>query len=102
MPPSDNSSRVKEYIDWAVRGAVGGLCAGSLAVIGWGFQVETRIHDLEQETDQDHSTLIALEAKETGYTELDKEIAVMQSKLDTQKEQIDHITKLLEAEASRK
>lgn len=95
MTPVGDGSRVKEYVDWAVRGAVGGLCTGALAVVVWGFDVQTRLHDLEVKASEASSNVAVLQGKEDGYQQLRTDIAVIKSQLDTQDKKYDRIEALL-------
>ena len=86
------------FIDWAVKGILGGLCAAVLAIASWAYNVEGRLtrHDTFD------PRVAKLESKEDGYTTLALNLAVVQANLNAQGKQLDHITKLLEAEAGRR
>lgn len=93
--PSDasNSDRAKEYVDWAVKGIVGALCTGLLATALWSFNTEARVAN----TEKFEGRIASLEAKEDSYRKLALDIAVVQTKLDSQDRQLERIAKLLES-----
>lgn len=103
MPPvvEPVTSRMKEYVDWAVRGAVGGLCTGALALVVWGVDVQTRLHDAELSNVDLISRVAKLETKQDGYQDLRTDIAVLKTQLDAQDKKFDRIEALLMSERGR-
>jgi hypothetical protein len=87
--------RIKEYVDWAVRGTTAGLFAATLATARWAINTEQRVHDLEAEVATANSKIAVLEAKDDGYQQLRTDIAVIKSQLDGQDKKYDHIESLL-------
>lgn len=85
------------WIDWALKGTVGGLCAGLAAVATWGFDTEARMDNVERFDVR----ITKLEAREDGYQALQVDLAVMKTQLASQDKALDHITKLLEATSTR-
>ena len=86
------------FIDWAVKGILGGLCVAVMAIATWAYNVEGRLVKHEQF----EARITKIEGREDGYVKLAQDIAVLQTKLDAQDKQLDHITKLLEADAGRR
>ena len=88
---------ITNFVDWALKGILGGLCVAVMSIATWSYNVEGR---LVQHAEFE-SRISKLEARDDGYSKLAQDIAVLQTKLDAQDKQLDHITKLLEAEAGR-
>ncbi len=96
MPPTaDNAEphvRIsRDYVDWAVKGIIGGLCVGLGAVALWGFNTEARVAT----TEKFEIRISALEGKEDGYQKLRTDIEVVKTKLENQDEQLDRIEQLI-------
>ena len=99
----DNSSNAPEatvrisrdYVDWAVKGTLGGLCTGMFAIALWGFNTEYRVGNGEEFTSRIEERVATLEGKNAGMYKLAEDIAVLKAKLDSQDKQLDRIEKLL-------
>lgn len=83
--------RMKDYIDWAVRGLVVALLTATMATARWAINTEQRLHDLEQL----NARIVVLESKEDSYQQLRTDIAVIRTQLDNQDKKYDHIEELL-------
>lgn len=81
----------RDYVDWAVKGIIGGLCVGLGAVALWGFNTEARVAS----TEKFESRIVVLEGKEDGYQKLRTDIEVVKTKLENQDEQLDRIEQLI-------
>lgn len=92
--PAD-SGRLKEYIDWAVRGIVVGLLTATMATARWAVNTEQRIHDLEAINTALASEVTALKVKDDGYQQIRTDIAVIKTQLDLQGKQQERIEVLL-------
>lgn len=91
-----DNARVKEYIDWAVRGLVAGLLASSIATAKWAINNEQRVHDLEAWKGSAMERLATLEAKDDSYQHIRTDIAVLKTKIDQQTEQQKRIEDLIQ------
>lgn len=99
--PLNNDPRVKEYVDWAVRGVVAALLATIVAMAQWAFNTEQRVHDLEATLGAAQGRISVLEAKEDGYQQLQTDIAVIHAQLDGQDIRYANIERLLTHLAGR-
>ena len=88
-------SRFSSTLEWAFRGLVAALCAGALAVIGWGNDVNVRLHDLETQHVAMFAEIAALRAKEDGNEKTRSDIAVIRSQLDDQDRKLTRMESLL-------
>lgn len=86
--------RTREYVDWAVRGLIGALCTGLIAIALWSFNTEARVAN----TEKFEARIATLEAKNDGMYKLAEDIAVLKTKLDAQDKSLDRIEKLLAAQ----
>lgn len=94
MPPDAVvTDKAREYLDWAAKGVIGALCTGLIATALWSFNTEARVAN----TEKFEVRIASLEAKEDGYRKLALDIAVVQTKLDSQDRQLERIAKLLES-----
>ena len=92
--PSD-SDRFKDYIDWAVRGAVGALCTGSVALVYWGVDIQTRVHDLEGTALDNKADVSTLIEKQDSYQQVRVDLAVIQSQSMDNAKKLERIENLL-------
>ena len=88
-----SSSRFNDYVDWAVRGLVAGLCAGGLSGLSWAITVDTRIHDLQAIGAANAKNIQSLEEQEATAINVRVDLAVLQT------QQADHSKKLDRIEA---
>ena len=88
-------SRLASTLEWAFRGVVAALCGGALGVATWGYDVSTRLHDLEGQHVAMTAKIAALEAKDDGYQQLRTDIAVIKSQLDEQSQKWGRMESLL-------
>lgn len=89
--------RMKDYLDWAVRGLVVALLTAMMATARWAINTEQRLHDLEQL----NARIVVLESKEDSYQQLRTDIAVIRTQLDNQDKKYDHIEELLSSLSRR-
>ena len=95
MADPTTNNRLKEYVDWAVRGAVVALLTAAMATARWSINTEQRIHDLEAAASSLSSRVATLEAKDDGYQQIRLDIAVIKTQLDQQGKQQERIESLL-------
>lgn len=91
MPPAPFDARLKDYLDWAVKGAVTALSSGAFAAVFWGLDAEVRLdaHDAYA------SRLSSLEARDEAYDEVRIELAVLKSQQADNTKKLDRIEGLL-------
>lgn len=92
--PSD-SDRFKDYIDWAVRGAVGGLCTGAIALVYWGVDIQTRLHDVEVNDQHSSADISTLVEKQDSYQQVRVDLAVIQAQSMDNAKKLERIETLL-------
>ena len=63
MAPVGDGSRVREYIDWAVRGIVSGLIVAAIASFAWSKDTEARLDTVEKLEPR----IVRLEARDDSY-----------------------------------
>lgn len=88
-------SKMWVWVDWATKGLVSALLAGSLAFARWGINTEQRVHDLEGEHKTMGERITALESKQDGYQQIRTDLAVMQSKQEDANKKMERIEELL-------